>query len=323
MTSLAAAMTDPMKVDLRRFLQDGKESSDAQAFLGQQSASFESLLPSSTLKAADLELPFGLPPFGRSVSEASTQASTTPPTPQAPEQIEQPQKVDLFGALASGLPPQQKKKVSKPPGKFLPGADSPSGQAAPPMPMAASLMAAMLAPPGKLNGGAPKIPNCSELPSPGFAKSNVSPPRAEGKDSVPKPPAVPEGGFPGTSTQKRKKTRKHQNFSVYPSRGSKNHELRQCRPCKDFNSPKGCTEGVMCNFCHFQHDDDQVLEAQLFSAKANERKAQSLANTEPEEAPDLAWDMPMYVSPASFANVPYARKKSQTGGQLNVIHASI
>mmetsp|Transcript_23230 Transcript_23230/g.37159 ORF Transcript_23230/g.37159 Transcript_23230/m.37159 type:complete len:248 (+) Transcript_23230:58-801(+) len=39
-----------------------------------------------------------------------------------------------------------------------------------------------------------------------------------------------------------------------PSRGSKNHNFKQCRPCRRLFTPGGCPEGALCNFCHYAHD---------------------------------------------------------------------
>mmetsp|Transcript_83777 Transcript_83777/g.130709 ORF Transcript_83777/g.130709 Transcript_83777/m.130709 type:complete len:264 (+) Transcript_83777:68-859(+) len=40
-----------------------------------------------------------------------------------------------------------------------------------------------------------------------------------------------------------------------PSRGSKNHCLGKCRPCKFVQAGKECPHGVLCNFCHAPHQE--------------------------------------------------------------------
>jgi len=57
------------------------------------------------------------------------------------------------------------------------------------------------------------------------------------------------------------------------SRGSKNHNLGQCRPCKAFNTQQGCAEGAACNFCHCAHTSQKLEESKAYSAKASERRS--------------------------------------------------
>eukprot|EP00811_Abedinium_folium_P027384 NODE_4146_length_1930_cov_8.556295.p1 GENE.NODE_4146_length_1930_cov_8.556295~~NODE_4146_length_1930_cov_8.556295.p1 ORF type:complete len:508 (+),score=15.58 NODE_4146_length_1930_cov_8.556295:127-1650(+) len=48
-----------------------------------------------------------------------------------------------------------------------------------------------------------------------------------------------------------------------PSRGSKNHAIGQCRPCRNFFKPGGCAQGAMCNFCHNSHDVSKLISMTL------------------------------------------------------------
>lgn len=75
-------------------------------------------------------------------------------------------------------------------------------------------------------------------------------------------------------------------FSAHPSRGSKNHAMNQCRPCKNFSTPQGCSDGVLCNFCHYDHDEGRVLEADLYSAKALVRRKENNTNVKEKEQGD-------------------------------------
>eukprot|EP00929_Paragymnodinium_shiwhaense_P076515 TRINITY_DN39358_c0_g3_i1.p2 TRINITY_DN39358_c0_g3~~TRINITY_DN39358_c0_g3_i1.p2 ORF type:complete len:246 (-),score=61.11 TRINITY_DN39358_c0_g3_i1:122-859(-) len=38
------------------------------------------------------------------------------------------------------------------------------------------------------------------------------------------------------------------------SKGSELHAEGGCRPCIFYRTPQGCTTGVSCSFCHFEHD---------------------------------------------------------------------
>lgn len=65
----------------------------------------------------------------------------------------------------------------------------------------------------------------------------------------------------GRSPKKNKKRSKKQlavldpELEGLPSRGSKNHEKGQCRPCRDFHTAAGCANGIFCNFCHCDHGE--------------------------------------------------------------------
>lgn len=72
--------------------------------------------------------------------------------------------------------------------------------------------------------------------------------------------------------------KKNFNNSV-PSRGSKNHHLGMCRPCKNFSTPKGCSAGSRCNFCHFTHDEVAHVDAEARAARKQLRRALSSALT--------------------------------------------
>mmetsp|Transcript_19433 Transcript_19433/g.31574 ORF Transcript_19433/g.31574 Transcript_19433/m.31574 type:complete len:343 (+) Transcript_19433:77-1105(+) len=89
-----------------------------------------------------------------------------------------------------------------------------------------------------------------------------------GMEAYPVPP-VPESSALSPRIRSPKKGRKGSKQSVASvdsrdepldlegllSRGSKNHDKGQCRPCRDFWTPKGCANGVLCNFCHCEHGD--------------------------------------------------------------------
>lgn len=91
------------------------------------------------------------------------------------------------------------------------------------------------------------------------------------------------------------------------SRGSKNHYLGKCRPCKAFNSPQGCAEGGACNFCHCRHDQQKLAESDVYSAKASQRRSMVQAKQDSEEncacnrqahaetVESLAFDVPWYA----------------------------
>lgn len=111
---------------------------------------------------------------------------------------------------------------------------------------------------------------------------------------------------PPSPTGKRRKPKKTPMVcGTYPSRGSKNHDLRMCRPCRNFNSPEGCSEGALCNFCHCEHDESQLQEANFYSAKALQRKVNDAKATtevsenhpqrEVQDEKEARWDAPMYV----------------------------
>jgi hypothetical protein len=57
-----------------------------------------------------------------------------------------------------------------------------------------------------------------------------------------------------------------------PSHGSKNHFQGKCRPCFAMSTPEGCSSGALCNFCHFDHDDDNIDKAVQFSQKKIARR---------------------------------------------------
>mmetsp|Transcript_38865 Transcript_38865/g.61415 ORF Transcript_38865/g.61415 Transcript_38865/m.61415 type:complete len:425 (-) Transcript_38865:135-1409(-) len=58
--------------------------------------------------------------------------------------------------------------------------------------------------------------------------------------------------------------------SDLPSRGSKNHHLGQCRPCRAFMTSEGCSMGPLCNFCHFEHDPDKIAADSAKRPKASD-----------------------------------------------------
>lgn len=102
------------------------------------------------------------------------------------------------------------------------------------------------------------------------------------------------------------------------SRGSKNHALGMCRPCRSFNSPEGCSKGVGCNFCHCPHDDSTLQEVEQSVVKAAERRlrqeiliqineqSSSLSHAmkaDSRQSRSLVLDEPWYVPmPVSFTS---------------------
>jgi len=55
------------------------------------------------------------------------------------------------------------------------------------------------------------------------------------------------------------------------SKGSKNHFRGQCRPCMDRFMPAGCARKEQCNFCHFHHSEEQLIQMALRSSKTRHR----------------------------------------------------
>jgi len=64
----------------------------------------------------------------------------------------------------------------------------------------------------------------------------------------------------GYSTVRQSKPKSRMSLGI-PSRGSKNHAVHKCRPCKYVNTRAGCPHGVLCNFCHFPHPEIGLKEA--------------------------------------------------------------
>lgn len=52
-----------------------------------------------------------------------------------------------------------------------------------------------------------------------------------------------------------------------PSRGSKNHADGRCRPCRFQFTPQGCPDGARCNFCHYEHSQAKLMNAQAWSLR--------------------------------------------------------
>lgn len=86
-------------------------------------------------------------------------------------------------------------------------------------------------------------------------------------------PKTPEGNrTPGSRRSRRaNKLKTWCPTPDVPSRGSKNHFQGKCRPCFAFTTPEGCPSGAMCNFCHFEHDDDNIDKAVQFSEEKKTR----------------------------------------------------
>jgi len=49
------------------------------------------------------------------------------------------------------------------------------------------------------------------------------------------------------------------------SKGSKNHNTGQCRPCRAVATIEGCPLMAACNYCHHSHSETKIMEAALFS----------------------------------------------------------
>lgn len=60
-----------------------------------------------------------------------------------------------------------------------------------------------------------------------------------------------------------------------PSRGSKNHFLGKCRPCKTFQMSGECIHGVLCNFCHMPHDHSACVEESCDISEDSQNSCQS------------------------------------------------
>jgi len=68
------------------------------------------------------------------------------------------------------------------------------------------------------------------------------------------------------------------------SRGSKNHDVGKCRPCGYFNSPQGCADGALCNFCHKDHDSSKVLVNALYSLQAKLKRSTKVLASSPSSS---------------------------------------
>jgi len=64
------------------------------------------------------------------------------------------------------------------------------------------------------------------------------------------------------------------------SRGSKNHNKGQCRPCRFFLTFGSCPDGALCNHCHLPHTNDKVMETQVYSVLARIRRMQATEKTQ-------------------------------------------
>lgn len=88
---------------------------------------------------------------------------------------------------------------------------------------------------------------------------------------VPPPPAPLEKAR-RTQRQTHRAMRKGRAKVSLLSRGSKNHATGNCRPCLASATEEGCPRGVQCNFCHFDHNEEKVLEAEVFTAYKDTRR---------------------------------------------------
>jgi hypothetical protein len=100
-----------------------------------------------------------------------------------------------------------------------------------------------------------------------------------------------------------------------PSRGSKNHMLKQCRPCRRLFTPGGCPDGALCNFCHYAHDvkdnkseesrdsrDVSTADSENQEETPQEKRQYDLFESPTPSQPDDPWyvvptmNTPWYVS---------------------------
>jgi len=94
---------------------------------------------------------------------------------------------------------------------------------------------------------------------------------------------VPEQAQKATPSKRRGKgkTSRLENLTGFPSRGSKNHHLGQCRPCRMHLSARGCKDGVNCNFCHSDHNTPSApTEMELKVPSCSETTATTTAPSE-------------------------------------------
>eukprot|EP00440_Ansanella_granifera_P076478 gb/GFBE01082991.1/.p1 GENE.gb/GFBE01082991.1/~~gb/GFBE01082991.1/.p1 ORF type:complete len:286 (+),score=54.63 gb/GFBE01082991.1/:1-858(+) len=79
-----------------------------------------------------------------------------------------------------------------------------------------------------------------------------------------------------------------------PSKGSKNHHKGMCRPCRNFNTPEGCSQGYNCNFCHCYHEEpsEKALSTKEPSEISEEQLSYSLDIDHTDHATvDQAWPL--------------------------------
>jgi hypothetical protein len=85
------------------------------------------------------------------------------------------------------------------------------------------------------------------------------------------------------------------------SRGSKNHAIGQCRPCRSINTPGGCAAGFMCNFCHCPHEQNEVQG--VYSKPEDLDECQPCIVEAKQETSDRVSNQPWYLPmpvPMSF-----------------------
>lgn len=97
------------------------------------------------------------------------------------------------------------------------------------------------------------------------------------------------------SAKKPRKVKRNQIFCAHPSRGSKNHERCQCRPCKRFSTPEGCPDGALCNFCHYPHSEDPLQDASACDAEARRALSMLTEDTKQNELDAPGWDEAWYL----------------------------
>jgi hypothetical protein len=103
-----------------------------------------------------------------------------------------------------------------------------------------------------------------------------------------------------------------------PSRGSKNHMLKQCRPCRRLFTPGGCPDGALCNFCHYAHDvkdnkseesresrDVSTCDSENQEDAPQEKKQDDLFESPtPSQADDPWYIVPTMMSPWYVSATP-------------------
>lgn len=123
--------------------------------------------------------------------------------------------------------------------------------------------------------GFPAMTDSYELstPPPGTVSGSVSPDRGrspkKGKKAKQPPPTL-------------------EDLEGLPSRGSKNHEKGQCRPCRDFWKPQGCASGVLCNFCHCDHGEQKSAAANCEVCCDTNCSGDACKDTFVQEAPRIS-----------------------------------
>lgn len=99
------------------------------------------------------------------------------------------------------------------------------------------------------------------------------------KSSAPGTPKTPASARRIRRGNTKKKTW-HPEDTGHPSRGSKNHFQGKCRPCFAFTTPEGCPAGLLCNFCHYHHNDENVERVEPFLEEKTAKRRASIGDVE-------------------------------------------